>query len=196
MLLCFLWNKQQLELVKQLKRWTDIHSIMFSGDTVHYLLPLKCHLKQSSLPWLQVLTNSSPLTSGGVRDPSCHQLDAEHPICSGCQPPRWRAGGHLPIRHDTGLGASWAHAHRWWELLPLVGGSVRQHQSGDCSFHALKLQNALKKVSEQCTFTRNIKQVMSNHDRRPCHNKDFLRYNNIINGADWHNVPGSKNECF
>ncbi|XP_005726639.1 probable carboxypeptidase X1 isoform X2 [Pundamilia nyererei] len=37
-------------------------------------------------------------------------------------------------------------------------------------------------------------QVMSNHDRRPCHNKDFLRYNNIINGADWHNVPGSMND--
>lgn len=38
-------------------------------------------------------------------------------------------------------------------------------------------------------------QVMSNPDRRPCHNKDFIRYNNIINGADWHNVPGSKNVC-
>ncbi|XP_038147080.1 probable carboxypeptidase X1 isoform X2 [Cyprinodon tularosa] len=36
--------------------------------------------------------------------------------------------------------------------------------------------------------------VMSNYDRRPCHNKDFLRYNNIINGADWHNVPGSMND--
>lgn len=33
---------------------------------------------------------------------------------------------------------------------------------------------------------------MSNPNRRPCHNKDFLRYNNIINGADWHNVPGSE----
>lgn len=38
-------------------------------------------------------------------------------------------------------------------------------------------------------------QVMANPDRRPCHNKDFLRYNNIINGADWHNVPGSKKVC-
>ncbi|XP_029133811.2 probable carboxypeptidase X1 isoform X1 [Labrus bergylta] len=37
-------------------------------------------------------------------------------------------------------------------------------------------------------------QVMSNPDRRPCHNKDFLRYNNIINGAEWHNVPGSMND--
>ncbi|XP_042349029.1 probable carboxypeptidase X1 [Plectropomus leopardus] len=37
-------------------------------------------------------------------------------------------------------------------------------------------------------------QVMSNPDRRPCHNKDFRRYNNIINGADWHNVPGSMND--
>ncbi|CAL8358205.1 unnamed protein product [Merluccius merluccius] len=37
-------------------------------------------------------------------------------------------------------------------------------------------------------------QVMSNPDRRPCHNKDFLRYNNIINGADWHTVPGSMND--
>ncbi|KAM7418161.1 hypothetical protein PAMA_017689 [Pampus argenteus] len=37
-------------------------------------------------------------------------------------------------------------------------------------------------------------QVMSNPNRRPCHNKDFVRYNNIINGADWHNVPGSMND--
>ncbi|XP_033991311.1 probable carboxypeptidase X1 isoform X2 [Trematomus bernacchii] len=37
-------------------------------------------------------------------------------------------------------------------------------------------------------------QVMSNPDRRPCHNKDFRRNNNIINGADWHNVPGSMND--
>ncbi|XP_040904079.1 probable carboxypeptidase X1 isoform X1 [Toxotes jaculatrix] len=37
-------------------------------------------------------------------------------------------------------------------------------------------------------------QVMSNPNRRPCHNKDFIRYNNIINGADWHNVPGSMND--
>ncbi|XP_049442389.1 probable carboxypeptidase X1 [Epinephelus fuscoguttatus] len=37
-------------------------------------------------------------------------------------------------------------------------------------------------------------QVMSNPDRRPCHNKDFRRFNNIINGADWHNVPGSMND--
>ncbi|XP_061582469.1 WD40 repeat-containing protein SMU1-like [Cololabis saira] len=36
--------------------------------------------------------------------------------------------------------------------------------------------------------------VMSNPYRRPCHNNDFLRYNNIINGADWHNVPGSMND--
>uniref|UniRef100_A0A3P9J9Q6 Carboxypeptidase X (M14 family), member 1b n=1 Tax=Oryzias latipes TaxID=8090 RepID=A0A3P9J9Q6_ORYLA len=37
-------------------------------------------------------------------------------------------------------------------------------------------------------------QVMSDPDRRPCHNKDFLRNNNIINGAAWHNVPGSMND--
>ncbi|XP_011617722.2 probable carboxypeptidase X1 [Takifugu rubripes] len=37
-------------------------------------------------------------------------------------------------------------------------------------------------------------QAMSNPNRRPCHNNDFLKYNNIINGADWHNVPGSMND--
>ncbi|MCJ8739660.1 hypothetical protein PDJAM_G00049760 [Pangasius djambal] len=36
--------------------------------------------------------------------------------------------------------------------------------------------------------------VMSNPDRRPCHNKDFTRQNNIVNGADWHTVPGSMND--
>lgn len=33
--------------------------------------------------------------------------------------------------------------------------------------------------------------VMSSPDRRPCHNKDFTRQNNIVNGANWHTVPGS-----
>ncbi|XP_031443377.1 probable carboxypeptidase X1 [Clupea harengus] len=36
--------------------------------------------------------------------------------------------------------------------------------------------------------------VMSDPDRRPCHNEDFQRYNNIINGANWHTVPGSVND--
>ncbi|XP_060758703.1 probable carboxypeptidase X1 [Neoarius graeffei] len=36
--------------------------------------------------------------------------------------------------------------------------------------------------------------VMSNPDRRPCHNKDFIRQNNIVNGANWHTVPGSMND--
>ncbi|KAM9413311.1 putative carboxypeptidase X1 isoform 1-T1 [Salvelinus alpinus] len=37
-------------------------------------------------------------------------------------------------------------------------------------------------------------QVMSNPDRRPCHNENFQRYNNIINGANWHTVQGSMND--
>ncbi|XP_061107560.1 probable carboxypeptidase X1 isoform X1 [Conger conger] len=36
--------------------------------------------------------------------------------------------------------------------------------------------------------------VMSNPDRRTCHHDDFLRHNNIINGANWHTVPGSMND--
>ncbi|XP_053095432.1 probable carboxypeptidase X1 isoform X1 [Pangasianodon hypophthalmus] len=36
--------------------------------------------------------------------------------------------------------------------------------------------------------------AMSNPDRRPCHNKDFTRQNNIVNGANWHTVPGSMND--
>ncbi|MCI4385439.1 hypothetical protein PGIGA_G00050530 [Pangasianodon gigas] len=36
--------------------------------------------------------------------------------------------------------------------------------------------------------------AMSNLDRRPCHNKDFTRQNNIVNGANWHTVPGSMND--
>uniref|UniRef100_A0A4W5PN21 Peptidase M14 domain-containing protein n=1 Tax=Hucho hucho TaxID=62062 RepID=A0A4W5PN21_9TELE len=37
-------------------------------------------------------------------------------------------------------------------------------------------------------------QVMLNPDRRLCHNENFQRYNNIINGANWHTVPGSMND--
>ncbi|XP_076830398.1 putative carboxypeptidase X1 isoform X2 [Brachyhypopomus gauderio] len=36
--------------------------------------------------------------------------------------------------------------------------------------------------------------VMANPDRRICHYEDFQQYNNIINGADWHTVPGSMND--
>ncbi|XP_047656424.1 probable carboxypeptidase X1 [Tachysurus fulvidraco] len=36
--------------------------------------------------------------------------------------------------------------------------------------------------------------AMSNPHRRPCHNKDFTRQNNIVNGANWHTVPGSMND--
>lgn len=33
--------------------------------------------------------------------------------------------------------------------------------------------------------------AMQEPDRRPCHNQDFSLHSNIINGADWHTVPGS-----
>ncbi|XP_062852435.1 probable carboxypeptidase X1 [Trichomycterus rosablanca] len=36
--------------------------------------------------------------------------------------------------------------------------------------------------------------VMANPDRRMCHFEDFQQHNNIINGADWHTVPGSMND--
>uniref|UniRef100_A0A8C1V980 Peptidase M14 domain-containing protein n=1 Tax=Cyprinus carpio TaxID=7962 RepID=A0A8C1V980_CYPCA len=36
--------------------------------------------------------------------------------------------------------------------------------------------------------------VMANPERRICHSEDFLQHNNIINGADWHTVPGSMND--
>ncbi|XP_051504796.1 probable carboxypeptidase X1 [Myxocyprinus asiaticus] len=36
--------------------------------------------------------------------------------------------------------------------------------------------------------------VMANPDRRICHSEDFQQHNNIINGADWHTVPGSMND--
>ncbi|XP_062841147.1 probable carboxypeptidase X1 [Trichomycterus rosablanca] len=36
--------------------------------------------------------------------------------------------------------------------------------------------------------------VMSDPNRRPCHNKDFTQQNNIVNGANWHTVPGSMND--
>nr|XP_020029426.1 probable carboxypeptidase X1 isoform X2 [Castor canadensis] len=36
--------------------------------------------------------------------------------------------------------------------------------------------------------------AMQNTDRRPCHNQDFSLHGNIINGADWHTVPGSMND--
>ncbi|NXU92877.1 CPXM1 carboxypeptidase, partial [Xiphorhynchus elegans] len=36
--------------------------------------------------------------------------------------------------------------------------------------------------------------AMASGDRRRCHYDDFARLGNIINGADWHTVPGSMND--
>ncbi|XP_046535925.1 probable carboxypeptidase X1 isoform X2 [Equus quagga] len=36
--------------------------------------------------------------------------------------------------------------------------------------------------------------AMQDPDRRPCHNQDFSLHGNVINGADWHTVPGSMND--
>ncbi|XP_049725479.1 probable carboxypeptidase X1 [Elephas maximus indicus] len=36
--------------------------------------------------------------------------------------------------------------------------------------------------------------AMQDTDRRVCHNQDFSLNGNIINGADWHTVPGSMND--
>ncbi|TRY69612.1 hypothetical protein DNTS_032733 [Danionella cerebrum] len=36
--------------------------------------------------------------------------------------------------------------------------------------------------------------VMANPERRVCHTEDFQQHNNIINGANWHTVPGSMND--
>ncbi|KFZ54840.1 putative carboxypeptidase X1, partial [Antrostomus carolinensis] len=33
--------------------------------------------------------------------------------------------------------------------------------------------------------------AMASEERRLCHYDDFTRYGNIINGANWHTVPGS-----
>uniref|UniRef100_A0A8V5GD27 Carboxypeptidase X1 n=1 Tax=Melopsittacus undulatus TaxID=13146 RepID=A0A8V5GD27_MELUD len=36
--------------------------------------------------------------------------------------------------------------------------------------------------------------AMASEQRRLCHHEDFTRYGNVINGADWHTVPGSMND--
>uniref|UniRef100_A0A2K6CA25 Carboxypeptidase X, M14 family member 1 n=1 Tax=Macaca nemestrina TaxID=9545 RepID=A0A2K6CA25_MACNE len=36
--------------------------------------------------------------------------------------------------------------------------------------------------------------AMQDTSRRPCHSQDFSVHGNIINGADWHTVPGSMND--
>ncbi|XP_037754395.1 probable carboxypeptidase X1 [Chelonia mydas] len=36
--------------------------------------------------------------------------------------------------------------------------------------------------------------AMVDDERRPCHYEDFAREGNIINGANWHTVPGSMND--
>ncbi|XP_054028425.1 probable carboxypeptidase X1 [Dryobates pubescens] len=36
--------------------------------------------------------------------------------------------------------------------------------------------------------------AMASEERRLCHYDDFMRFGNIINGANWHTVPGSMND--
>ncbi|XP_058143420.1 probable carboxypeptidase X1 [Dasypus novemcinctus] len=36
--------------------------------------------------------------------------------------------------------------------------------------------------------------AMQDAGRRPCHNQDFSLHGSVINGADWHTVPGSMND--
>ncbi|KAG9460253.1 hypothetical protein GDO78_023071 [Eleutherodactylus coqui] len=36
--------------------------------------------------------------------------------------------------------------------------------------------------------------ILADDNRRICHYDDFMRVGNIINGADWHTVPGSMND--
>ena len=37
--------------------------------------------------------------------------------------------------------------------------------------------------------------AMASEERRLCHYDDFMRSGNIINGANWHTVPGSECEA-
>lgn len=58
-------------------------SLLIWCDENKYLKSKKCVLTESRLSsGCTYFTISQTPTLGGVRDPSCHQLDAEHPICS------------------------------------------------------------------------------------------------------------------
>lgn len=61
----------------------------FVGSTHGRSRPLLLHVPLPPSP-------RSP-NAGCPGDPSRHQVDAEDPVCPECQPPRRRAGGHLPL---------------------------------------------------------------------------------------------------
>lgn len=109
-------------------------------------------------------------------------------------------GGELVVTYPFDMTRDWApRAHtptpdesffRW-----LATAYASTNQVDTFQFSGLFSQQQLiggKRLSIK-SVTSPFNQVMSNPNRRPCHNKDFLRYNNIINGADWHTVPGSEN---
>lgn len=113
----------------------------------------------------------------------------------------WPATGHLASTHPLLMKASSAG---WLQrtpapirlilfLLSLPALIFKSSSSGKWLNEGLDGSGTTMCLTCSCIL---YNQVMSNPDRRPCHNKDFLRYNNIINGADWHNVPGSTNVCF
>ena len=109
-------------------------------------------------------------------------------------------GGELVVTYPYDMTRDWAPREHtptpdesFFRWLATVYASTNQVHPSSSSCWMSEALGCVVIVSWPCCCVHLLLlQVMSNPDRRHCHNTDFIRYNNIINGADWHNVPGSK----
>ncbi|XP_028826893.1 probable carboxypeptidase X1 isoform X2 [Denticeps clupeoides] len=92
----------------------------------------------------------------------------------------------------------------WMQTVPFVlsanlhGGELVVTYPYDCTRNWIPRENTPTADDVffrwLATVYASSNQAMANPDRRVCHYENFQQHNNIINGADWHTVPGSMND--
>nr|XP_023671235.1 probable carboxypeptidase X1 [Paramormyrops kingsleyae] len=92
----------------------------------------------------------------------------------------------------------------WMQDIPFVlsanlhGGEMVVTYPFDCTRHWIPQENTPTADDGFFRWLASVyastNRAMANPERRICHYEDFQQHNNIINGADWHTLPGSMND--
>ncbi|XP_048852507.1 probable carboxypeptidase X1 [Brienomyrus brachyistius] len=92
----------------------------------------------------------------------------------------------------------------WMQDIPFVlsanlhGGEMVVTYPFDCTRHWIPQENTPTADDGFFCWLASVyastNRAMANPERRICHYEDFQQHNNIINGADWHTLPGSMND--
>ncbi|XP_030628233.1 probable carboxypeptidase X1 [Chanos chanos] len=112
--------------------------------------------------------------------------------------PEYYTSEEAMVAPETRAVISWMQAIPFVLSANLHGGELVVTYPYDCTRDWIPRQNT--PTADDAFFrwlatvyaTTNL--VMANPERRICHYENFHQHNNIINGADWHTVPGSMND--